>query len=296
MKLVERKTHELNFHPLLQRIPELPYDCEERQALKESLRSHGLKQPLLVQGREIIDGRHRYDAAMSLNWQTIACVEVEGPVVDVILDSVAQRRHFSKGALAWMAYPLLESYIQAGVERRIEHLKQYPNENGGSTVGALSATTGKASEIVAKKIGVSARLMRQAGELEDILAKNGETMSTNGQETFREWAERVVFIGEEDESGNRKSMGLGRVIAGLAGKESVIKGIQQKGLRKRSQRHEQIIKHFQGTHQHFTYWIEMEPEARIEVLNAIPEQVVNWPNELLVRLDSEIKKVLRARV
>lgn len=47
------------------------------QSLKASMELHGLQQPIIVQGHNLVAGFRRYHAAKELGWETIAAVETD---------------------------------------------------------------------------------------------------------------------------------------------------------------------------------------------------------------------------
>ena len=76
-------------------------------ALIESVKEHGVREPLKVwlKGKQwlIADGRHRWLAAVEAGLDVVPCIEIpKDEVLDVILDA-DNRRHLTKGALAYRA-------------------------------------------------------------------------------------------------------------------------------------------------------------------------------------------------
>ncbi|MDF3129258.1 ParB N-terminal domain-containing protein [Kiritimatiellaeota bacterium B1221] len=280
MDIVQKKTLELHAHPLLERIPELPYDCPERRALVESIRSEGLLQPLLVKDREIVDGRHRHDACRTLGLETIPCIEVEGDIADIIVDSLTQRRHYTKSAIALAAMPLMQAYIAAGRARSIKAL-----ENGGSTDFALSAKSTDTHQQFAEKLGVSKRLVGYAQDIFKKLETLGSHILDNN-ESVEDWVERSVY---------QEGMGLGTVLQGMAAIEANKSGQAQQGLKKREQYEQLIFKHLETSNKHFKHWDDLSFERKATLLNKVPDLIKEWPTEFLLSVGAQAKKEMSLR-
>jgi hypothetical protein len=95
-------------HPVALKFPELPPD--EFEALKESIRKHGLFEPIIVNGDGVIlDGRHRYQACLELNRPPMMFnfADVKGAdnlsAEEFIFDSNMKRRHLSESQRAAVA-------------------------------------------------------------------------------------------------------------------------------------------------------------------------------------------------
>ena len=68
----------------------------------------------------LIDGRHRFAGAGLAGLQTVPAIErkVE-ETMGIILSSLVLRKHFTKGALAYIAFPLLAvRHIENGGDRK----------------------------------------------------------------------------------------------------------------------------------------------------------------------------------
>jgi hypothetical protein len=119
--IVYRRLDQLAIHPLAKDMPMLPADAPEMVSLVASIELHGLeRQPLVIDGRDrIMDGRHRCAAAKRAGLETVPCiVRAEEEAGSIIIDSLAARRHLTKGALAYVSWPLLD---EAAKERAPRH-------------------------------------------------------------------------------------------------------------------------------------------------------------------------------
>jgi hypothetical protein len=280
MDIIWKDPNTLHAHKLLEAIPELPYDCPERLALAESVRAEGILQPLLIQGLQIVDGRHRNDAARRIGLKLVPCIEIEGAVADIIVDSLTQRRHYTKSALAYAALPLMTPYIAAGVSRRAANIKA-----GGSADGALSAPSGRTREIFAQKLGLGARLLGLAVEVSKLVEEMNQVQLQDG-EYVPDWVNRQIF---------QEGMGIGTVCQSLAVIKSNKSGMVQKGLSKRKDIPMQILSHFQLTQKHFSRWDKMHEGERRAVTSAIPDIVHDWPDDVLAVMVTAAKNELGHR-
>jgi hypothetical protein len=220
MSLQLRNPATLNPHPLLARITTTPVMAgqyaerakksgknrkdyleladelnAEFKALVESVRIHGVREPILIIDDLIVDGRHRWLAAKECGLTSIPVVEVsEEDVPDVIQDAVT-RRHFSKGALAYMTVIL--------------HPELADTKQGNPAFSQLGTecTIGPLSEW-ASKIGVSYRLIKQAAELFRL---------ANRYKTETSKIDDAVWAG----------MGLGALIAGIRANKDLLEQGQE---------------------------------------------------------------------
>jgi len=108
-------TEDLRWHPLVQALPRWADDAPEMIALRGDIAARGVDQPIIVVEDEetgehlVIDGRHRHRAASLAEIATIpVIVRPESDAVDIVLHTLCDRRHFTKGALAYMSYPVLK--------------------------------------------------------------------------------------------------------------------------------------------------------------------------------------------
>jgi hypothetical protein len=195
--LVESKpVSELSVHPEAQRLPEWPTDHPRFKAFTDDVRRRGIQQPILIdhEGR-ILDGRMRLRAAKQLRIDELMCVVIADDVINAILQSLLQRRHYTRGALAYLAFPLLADAFDEARRRRLENLKN-TNVSSKSTDGLRAKTV----EDFAQMLGISRSLLFQAQQLHRRFESDPELR-----------AEFEPAILEEEK-------GLGGILAGTAGK------------------------------------------------------------------------------
>lgn len=136
----------------------------------------------------IVDGRNRWYAAGSAKLAKVpATIVAASDAPAIIAATVAGRRHYSKGAAAYLACLLNPQIALDGGKRKLAALKQSPSRTEcGTDLPAL-----------AFKFSVSLRLMEQAAELFRLLEGDGKP--------FQADAEANVWAG----------CGLGAVKAGV---------------------------------------------------------------------------------
>jgi ParB-like chromosome segregation protein Spo0J len=158
-------------------FPEL--SAADYAALKEDIRLHGVKVPILVHGGQILDGRHRYRACRELG---VRCLMVEWNGYDPWLEVQSRnlvRRHLAKDQvyairkLAGQQFPELAKAIEAERENAKARKAQAKGQPRGQK--ALLRSEDRHSESadrIGAQIGVSGttvkrvdRLAREAPEL-----------------------------------------------------------------------------------------------------------------------------------
>ena len=164
-------------HPVAMLFPEL--SAADYAALKEDIRLHGVKVPILVHGGQILDGRHRYRACRELG---VRCLVVEWNGFDPWLEVQSRnlvRRHLAKDQvyairkLASQQFPELAKAIEAEWENAKARKAQAKGQPRGQK--ALLRSQDRHSESadrIGAQIGVSGttvkrvdRLAREAPEL-----------------------------------------------------------------------------------------------------------------------------------
>lgn len=171
-----RNPLDLGLHPALKSQPWM--NQADQTALDESIREHGILQALLITADdEIVDGRHRWRSARHLGLTEVPCTLVSADDANsIILATILDRRHYSKGARAYLALPLLEKAVSEGVVRRAANLRKSnkPVEKG---LNHLSGKNG--SEDLAEKLGVSLDMLK--------LARNTASLFKQSDQVIAKW-------------------------------------------------------------------------------------------------------------
>jgi hypothetical protein len=166
-------TVSLTIHPALKDLPEWADDDPQFEVFCRDIHERGFDYPLKATAKhQVVDGRHRLRAAKRLKLETVPVDIVQDKDVPrLVLHYINQRRHYSKGALAYMAVPLLQG-------------------------------TAQSQELFAAAFGISRALLQQALEVRQIFADNGKP----GEE-YRTDVEPRILSGEV---GSARSLPVGR--------------------------------------------------------------------------------------
>lgn len=138
----------------------------EFAALREDIREHGVRQPVLVYRGEVLDGRHRLEACRELD---IECPAVEwdgsGSVVDVLVSLNLKRRHLSPSQAAIAAARALPFYEAEAKQRQLSQLKQGTARPVPAEIPEREK--GDARDHAARAFGTSPRYVSDAKRLLD---------------------------------------------------------------------------------------------------------------------------------
>ncbi len=254
-----RDPSELKLHPALKVLPELPNDHPDFIAIVDDIRDRGIDYPVIILNDQIVDGRHRWRAATRLQLKELPTRDCkENEVAGIIVNSLLQRRHFTKGALAYMAFPLMEDAWKEAQARQQAALK------AGSS---LSVLRGKTVEDMAENLGFSRTLFFQARDVHQAFEKKPK---------LREEFEADILTGD---------IGLGAVKAGIAGQEST------KGKPKvKEDQLELFTGAFDTLHKRFRYWNKFDDGEKDEVRKSLRKAVADMPADLR----AEFKKAIAA--
>lgn len=196
--ITTRDPRELTIHPAAKLQPEWAEDDARFERLVEDVRDRGITVPIIVDKEDrVVDGRHRRRAAARLQLAEVPVTVCEpDEVASIILATLIQRRHFTPGQIAYLAFPAFESAYEESRRRRMAALKRDPN-------GLKPAKT---VEALAEEIGVSRDLFLQAAKVHAIFAKD--------QEAWQLFEPRIL---DPD-----RPAGLGAIIAGIAGRNATV--------------------------------------------------------------------------
>jgi len=203
---------DLKIHPALKTSHRWEKDDPRFFALKDSMRDGGTIPALFIdKDNRIVDGRHRYWAALDLQWERLPVVRIsEDEVQTIIIKSIVNRRHYTDAQLAYLALPHMEEAFEEARKRQLSGLKNAPS----SPVPQGLQKAPKRVEEWAEMIGVSVRLLQQAREIRELFAdKEPRSLTdrdgvTATDATFQEFFEPRIFTGENP-------YGLGAVLTGI---------------------------------------------------------------------------------
>ena len=295
MKIETRNLDDLSIHPAIKSQPRLSDDelLEWRKGLKK--RGEQRVPPISITSEnEIVDGRHRYWCARKLGWKTIP-VEVVGAdeVNDIIIDTLTNRRSYTKGQLAFILAPQVDPNANAS-------LIAFKSEARNSV-----PSFGISTEDLAAKINTSSRVVRQAIEVREFFKtdKTKRTMTdrdavTEKNVTLEEFFLPRIMLSEDPEAPRSRPYGLGAVIAActaiqkMAGKDAPHGGGRPESVNRQLSLFENSLGDFTAK---FSYWQKWEPETRQAALNTLPPVVEKMPDDLLAEFAKVVKTELKRR-
>lgn len=251
--------HSLTFHPLVADLPGLmPEDSHEFLALVDDIAARGIDQALIVVADEsgrllVVDGRNRFRAATVADLAEVPIVmRDEAEVPGIILGTLVQRRHYGKGALAYLAYPLAATQKRAGRggNGSNQHRKQQMSTQ--STIAPISI------DEIAAQLGFARDLFYKAAKVHEYFAHSPEQ---------RARFEPRILSGE---------VGLGACIAGLASSEATT------GSERRDRSPYQLLTDtFGELKRRFDQrWDKLEGAARLAVAEEATSTVLSLPPEV----------------
>lgn len=203
-----RDPAELTIHSAIKSQPRLPQDHPTMQAMRKGMKRSGpdSREILITNENEIVDGRHWFWNAKALQWDKVR-VRVIGAdeVVTTLMETLLNRRHYTKGQLA---YCLAEHIGDAFEEAKRRMLV-------GAADPRNSVSRVKTPDEYAAEIGVSVQYLRQARELHELFKAHPEKRTFTDDDgkkhkdvTLREYFEARILSDE-------KPVGLGAALAGI---------------------------------------------------------------------------------
>jgi hypothetical protein len=305
MKIETRNIDELTIHPAIKSQPRLSEDelLEWRKGFKQ--RGEGNIQALSITAdNQIVDGRHRFWCAKKLGWKTVP-VEVVGDneVNAIIVQSLTNRRSYTKGQLAYILAPFVDENANRAI--RFSNLK-----TGAATPEANSVRFGASftTDELAALIKTSSRIIQQAIEVRELFKadKVKRTMTdrdevTEKDVTLEEFFEPRILLAEDPEAPRTRAYGLGAVLAGchaltkmedMTAAGRVHGGGRPERIEKQLNLFDDSLKSFSTK---FTYWAKWEPETRQAAMQALPPVVEKMPDDLLAEFAKLVKTELKRR-
>jgi hypothetical protein len=270
---------ELKLHPMKSRAPRRAKDDPTLGPLIEDVRARGIQAPLIcVEPDLIVDGEDRWIAARRLHMTEVPVTFCRADEVASVILSSLTRKHFSKGALAYVLFPIIEPAFNESKERRLRNLRR-GQQAPESTLGVLSGTT---VEEFAERIGLSRMLLFQAKEVRAEFDKDTARYEFQDEPkpmTLREYYEpRLLSYGED------KPLGLGAILAGIAGLRAT--GGKHRPDPKQLELFESALDTLKTR---FSYWKRFDEAARSKCREVIRSTVAAMPQDLRDELAAAIK-------
>lgn len=258
-------TLSLTIHPLVEHLPVRTPEHPEFQALMRTIGSEiGISTPLKISKGRIVDGRECWLAARKLGKETVPCIEIpEADVIATVLVGLCSHKVYTRGALAYLAFPFLEGALAESKKRRLDNLRKSVKspqvvENVDSAAAALSVP--KTAEDIAESYSIHRRDLFSARNIHGHFDKDEE---------MRAHFEPLILSGE---------LGLGAVLQGIAGWAST-KG-KDKGEREQLLLWQDKIRGFCDPRK-FAGWDKADPETKAWVRKELIKGIeAAWPQDL----------------
>jgi|GEM_PF-3096349 len=261
--IITHSAGELTLHPLLESIPMTPQNSAEWAALVLDIQERGIDQPIIIdEQNRIMDGRHRWRAAEQCGEKIPCIVQSSDNAADIILHSLVDRRHMTKGCQAYVSYPVIASLIP----------DKNKNLRKGNSPKPIESVSGKSRDEICASLGFSPDTLEQARQLHEVFSKRPD---------LREKFEPKILSGEA---------GLGGVLAGIAGKEAT-----EKMPRKDRPDFELIGEAVKQLELRFDYWSRLEASKRKQISNRVVESVLCWPEDLRADVQSALTAAAKGR-
>ena len=192
MKLIDPS--ELKPHPDVKALPRWDDEDPRFLAFCDDVRDHGIRVDLLItEDNQIVDGVIRWRAAKRRQLKEVPCKVISAQEADNIsltaIHIIAHRKHYTKGALAYVVYPL----VQQASGRAKPRGSRYFDKASRPLLDGQVLT----AEDVAASIGVGRSTLFQAKEAHEIFAEHAD---------IREDFEQKIIEGQ---------IGLGAALAGI---------------------------------------------------------------------------------
>ena len=163
----------LTLHPLATLFPDM--SARDYVALREDIRQHGVRVPILVHGGEILDGRHRYRACRELG-KPCPAVEWNGshPWLEVQSRNLL-RRHLAKEQvcaiqrIAAERFPQIAELVQeAKTEARQRKAQAKGQPRGKKALTRSQDRQRESADDVGAQVGVSGATVKRVDRLARI--------------------------------------------------------------------------------------------------------------------------------
>jgi ParB-like chromosome segregation protein Spo0J len=174
-----------------------PLSQTDYEALKNSIRSKGLHLPLIInQNNVILDGHNRLKICQELGTEPKLEVKEfsdQSQEREFVIEINLKRRHLNSFQIAELEYKIEEIYKERAKRRSLSNLKNVNKENisiapNDAIKAKQDEETGKVSEIIAKKTGLSPRTYERAKKIiENASEEVKQKLRANKTTIFKEY-------------------------------------------------------------------------------------------------------------
>lgn len=328
-----RAVAQLKVHPAVSNLPALSDD--EFAAGLQGVRDHGIIQPLTVTPAGlVVDGRHRLRWAQAAGIAQVPCevrsVADDAEVIAIALRTLIDRRHYTPGQLALVAYPVLKDAHEAARQAKSQVfsanaralsqkgfttcLPAAAGSEESSTCGNKTATIRQ----ICAGFGFSEDSFLRAARLFEIfeatddlqLQWQQDIIEDAGLEEGRAYTAREVFWPRLMR--RQSPLGLGQAIAGLCGRPEIDELLNEakRGKSKKGGRPQDDEVGVTGLRKQLElfsetwskdirtrgkYWAKFAPEERKTALSAIDEGLHEVPEDFLAALKKRVNAEIKRR-
>lgn len=281
-EIAEIDLRDLADHPLLNGIPTWDRDSAEFAALLESIRERGQDYDILVDTElRVVDGRNRRNALRVLG-RRARCRFVEGSeAATIIVSSLVNRRHLTRGAIAYLVAPIFDDVLAESRRRRTSNLLRYSDSRAQNfadrasaeapmvgSESALSALSVKTTADIAARLGIGERLYDQALKLRRLFDQMGH-------EVRIKYEPRILGPWVDDDGEVQDPVGLGYMINGLTA--LLADQARPRQLGKRAE-HDRLFIGFLpklGLH-----WQKANDEQKAVIAARLKAEAMKWPEDM----------------
>jgi hypothetical protein len=306
--MILRDPNTLRPHPL-NALPRWAKGTPEWRTFVADIADHGVTEPLLIVGDEVVDGETRRLASIEAGrLQVPVRIAEPGEVATIMLRQLHRRQLPSESAKAFVLYPLLAPAHEELRQRHVERLRAN-NPSGLPKVHAVDFAPEKGTKYVEKvedfagNYGVSRSMFYNARDLHELFKddkrrtitdRDGET---EVDVTFAEfYTKRIMGLADG------KPYGLGGIVTGikqiLDQERKAAAGQQHTGGKPKDAARQ--LELFTDTFtenmaNRFEYWAKFDEADKTTALTKIGGALETAPEDFLAGLQAKIKAELRRR-
>jgi ParB-like chromosome segregation protein Spo0J len=170
---------------------------EEFEELKASIKQEGQHYPIVAnEDLEVLDGHHRFRACTELGMEPDFEVrKFENKLLEkkFVIEANLRRRHLTSFQLVELAVPLLEIEKALAKKRQVEGGKTGRDlQLGLAPDDTKPASKGKATEVVAKKAGVSTRTFERGKKIIEKASEEDKQRLREGKASIAKVYREVI--------------------------------------------------------------------------------------------------------
>jgi len=170
---------------------------EEFEELKKSMQTEGQHYPIIVnEDLEVLDGHHRFRACIELDFEPDFEVrKFDDKLLEkkFVIEANLRRRHLNSFQLVELAVPLLEIEKELAKKRQSKGGKNCRDmQLGLASDDAEIGPKAKATEVVAKKVGVSTRTFERGKKIIEKATEDEKQKLRNGKTSISKVYQEIV--------------------------------------------------------------------------------------------------------